>query len=135
VKRFSWIITLPLLVIAVIFSVSNRQPVVFDIWPFDLAITLPAFLPVLGALFVGFLAGGFIAWLSGGRARARARDALRDLETARMENARLKREQEKRRSEAGMEARALAAPPSASPRTGNPARLADSGGAARSAET
>ena len=128
-KRFSWIITLPLLAIAVIFSVSNRQAITFDLWPLDLAVSVPAFLPILVALFVGVMAGGLIAWWTGGRTRARARDLQRDLEHARMENARLKREQEKRRSEANMEARALTAPPSA-----RPAKLPARGEAARSSE-
>ncbi len=94
-KRLSWIITLPLLVVAVIFSVANRQLITFDIWPTEYSIAVPAFLPVLIALFLGFLAGGFIAWWSAGRARQRARDLQRDLEHQRFETARLKRELEK----------------------------------------
>jgi hypothetical protein len=134
VKRFSWILTLPLLVIAVVFSVSNRQAIMFDIWPFDLTVTLPAFVPVLGALFIGFVAGGIVAWISAGRTRARARAAERDLQSAQFELSRLKREQERRRSEAGMEARALAAPSSASLVSTSDAKLRAGGGAARSAE-
>lgn len=73
-KYLSWIITLPLLAIAVIFAVNHRQTVTIDLWPLPLAVEPPMYLIVLGAIFVGFLLGGGVVWWSQGRNRRRARD-------------------------------------------------------------
>ena len=62
-KHISWIVTLPLMLALVIFSLANRARRERSIfWPFKLrASTLPLFLPLLGALFVGLLIGGSAA--------------------------------------------------------------------------
>ncbi len=73
-KHISWIITLPLLAIAVIFAVNHRQTVEIDLWPLPLAVDPPMYLIVLGAIFVGFVLGGGVVWWSQGRNRRRARE-------------------------------------------------------------
>lgn len=83
-KRFSWIITVPFLVIGVVFAVANRQGVEVSLWPFGIQVQAPLFLIILGALFVGFLIGGLTSWFSaGGRRRAARREhrRARDLES------------------------------------------------------
>lgn len=75
-RRLSLLITLPLTLICVIFAVANRQLVTIDLWPFALAIETPAFVLVLGTLFLGLLCGAGLSWipLLNSRARTRARE-------------------------------------------------------------
>jgi hypothetical protein len=57
----------------VIFAVSNRTPVEIDLFPFPWRPVLPAYLLVLGSMFIGFLIGAMSAWLAGASQRRRAR--------------------------------------------------------------
>lgn len=76
VSRFiSWIVMVPAAVVVVLFAVNNREVIGVDLWPLPFAASVPLFVIVLGALVIGFLVGATITWLSGGRARRRARDA------------------------------------------------------------
>ncbi|MFQ5971875.1 MAG: lipopolysaccharide assembly LapA domain-containing protein [Alphaproteobacteria bacterium] len=72
-KRLNWLITLPFAIIVIVFAVNNRAPVPLSLWPFDVPATLPTYLVVLGAVLVGFLAGGFAVWLAGLSAKREAR--------------------------------------------------------------
>jgi uncharacterized integral membrane protein len=90
VKYFSWIISLPLLAIAVIFAVQHRQRVGIDLWPLPIEVAPPLYLLVMLAIFVGFVAGGFLTWISQGKHRKRARQR-------RYEAERLERELEQTR--------------------------------------
>lgn len=72
-KRLNWLITLPFAIIVVVFAINNRASVPLSLWPFDVAVTLPTYLVVFGAMLVGFLAGGFAAWLTGLSAKREAR--------------------------------------------------------------
>ncbi len=70
-----WIIGAPLLLLLVLFALSNPQPVRLTIWPFDLALEAPLSLAVLLSMAVAFLIGALIAWLGTLAAIARARRA------------------------------------------------------------
>ena len=74
-KHFSWILTLPLTIVVIVFAVANRNFVPLDLWPFEIAVQVPIFVLVLGSLFVGFLIGALAMWVSGGKQRRRARAA------------------------------------------------------------
>ncbi len=65
-------------VLVVLFAVSNRAPVVVEIWPFPYQLELGLFAVILLAVFVGFVAGLIAAWLLGGKRR-------RELRTSRIE--------------------------------------------------
>lgn len=95
VKHISWIVTLPLMLALVIFSLANRGDVSLDLWPFKESITLPLSWLLLVALFVGLVIGGVIAWLSGARNRRRARELRFDKTYLEREVIRLKREVER----------------------------------------
>lgn len=69
----SWLIGLPLAVVAVLFAVSNKGPATFALWPLPFTLDAPLYLATLIALALGFAAGGFIAWCGQGGARRRAR--------------------------------------------------------------
>lgn len=60
--RFAWVLTLPLTIFLVLFAVSNRQMHAFSLYPLAQEIDLPIFLPIVFALFLGFLAGAFYVW-------------------------------------------------------------------------
>ncbi len=99
----------------VIFSLANRGDVSLDLWPFNKESIppMPLFLPLLGALFIGLLIGGSVAWLSGARIRRRARELRFDKAHLEREVIRLKRDVERAKDTAP--ASSLAAlPPSAS---------------------
>jgi len=75
VRYISWIITLPIALFAVLFAISNRDPVTFALWPTPFTLEAPIYLATLLALVVGFVAGGVIAWAAQHRNRTRARRA------------------------------------------------------------
>lgn len=72
-RYISWIITLPIAVLAVLFAISNTETVELRLWPLEGSLSTFGFLAVYVGLVVGFLLGGFVAWLSGARSRRRAR--------------------------------------------------------------
>jgi putative membrane protein len=69
------LIALPLLLLMVLFALSNRQPVPLRFWPTDYSLVLPLSLAVLGGMAVAFLAGGLLVWVSALTQRRRARRA------------------------------------------------------------
>ena len=84
-----WIVGVPLLLVGAFFAVANRQTVVVDLWPLVARLELPLYLALVGALYVGFLLGGLVAWWGGRRARARGREARRRLVRLEQDHARL----------------------------------------------
>jgi uncharacterized integral membrane protein len=73
VKHFSWIITLPLTIVVIIFSVNNITDMPVDFWPFGIVVLWPTFLVVLLAIVIGFLFGAVAMWFSAGTSRREAR--------------------------------------------------------------
>jgi putative membrane protein len=63
----------PLLLVLVLFAISNTAPVDLRLWPFDIAWELPLAGAVLGAALLAFLLGALLAWGTGLRHRARAK--------------------------------------------------------------
>lgn len=78
-----WLIIVPLLLLLVLFALSNAQSVDLTLWPTDLALRAPLSLAVLGTAALAFLAGAALNWMRalGARRRGRrAEDAVRLLE-------------------------------------------------------
>jgi uncharacterized integral membrane protein len=69
------LIALPLLLVLVLFALSNRTPVHLGLWPTDYVAELPLSVAVLGGMAVAFLAGGVLVWFSALAQRQRARRA------------------------------------------------------------
>ena len=67
------LITLPFLLLAVLFAVSNREAVEITLWPLPYAATLPLFVTILAMLFLGFLIGAGFMWIEVLRARRQIR--------------------------------------------------------------
>ncbi len=63
-------------ILVVLFAVSNRAPVVVEIWPLPYQLELGLYALILLAVFIGFLAGMITSWLTGGKRRRELR-ALR----------------------------------------------------------
>lgn len=82
VKILSWMITLPLGLIIIVFSIANRAPVEVSIWPLPFTAEIPLYIISLIALVAGVVWGGISAWLAAGYIRKRARDNLRRAEHA-----------------------------------------------------
>ncbi len=84
-KLFYWLLTAPLIVVVVLFAVSNRGTVEIKLWPLPGTVETRLFLVVLVPLFLGFFAGGAVAWFGAGRVRSRARAAERAVRTREIE--------------------------------------------------
>jgi putative membrane protein len=69
------LIAIPLLLLLVLFALSNPAPVRLGLWPTDLWVQVPLSLAVLGAMAVAFLLGGLFVWFNALGQRRRARRA------------------------------------------------------------
>ncbi len=94
-KRFSWILTLPLIAVAAIFAIANREPITLDLWPFEASPQLPLFVILLACLVFGLVVGGLATWLSAAPTRRRARQARRRVAELEREVARLRQERDR----------------------------------------
>ena len=68
-----WILLLPLLILLVLFGLSNKQEVALRLWPFDLAWVVPLSVAVLLIAGLAFLLGALTAWVASLPHRRRAR--------------------------------------------------------------
>lgn len=73
-KFLAWLIGAPLAIVAVAFSIANRDLARLDLWPLPFSVDLPVYVTVLGSMVAGSLLGWVAAWLSSGRLRARLRE-------------------------------------------------------------
>ncbi len=84
------IVAIPLLLIGILFALSNREPVKLGLWPTDYAIQVPVSLAILVAMGIAFFIGGIVLWISVLGARGRARSAERARERLQAEVATLR---------------------------------------------
>jgi len=94
------IITVPVLVVLTLvlvsFALSNREPVVLGLFPLPYELSLPMFIPVLVACFLGLLAGGFTVWVSAGKHRRKAKESRKQADELARQVLELKAELAKR---------------------------------------
>jgi len=69
------IIAIPLLIILVVFALSNTMPVRLGFWPTGLALEVPLAVAVLIGMAIAFLLGALIVWVGELGQRRRARRA------------------------------------------------------------
>jgi uncharacterized integral membrane protein len=79
-RRLRLLVTLPAMVVLVVFAVANREAVTVSLWPFPIGVEAPLFLPILLALFAGLVMGVGWLWLPLTLARRRARRLERRLD-------------------------------------------------------
>lgn len=72
-----WILAAIVGLVFIVFAVHNFQGVTVNLWPAPWRLTLPVFLLVYVAIFIGLLAGAAIAWVALGPTRRRARESRR----------------------------------------------------------
>lgn len=95
------LVLIPVALVAVVLAVANRAPVLLSLDPFTrdvnhaLAVSLPLYLVIMGAVAVGVILGGTAVWLKQRAWRRRARQAEAELATARAETQRLRAELQK----------------------------------------
>lgn len=70
-----FLISVPLLILLVMFVLSNQQPVPIRLWPTDFAAEAPLSLTILAGMAIAFLLGGILVWFSALVQRRRARRA------------------------------------------------------------
>jgi lipopolysaccharide assembly protein A len=92
-RRFAWIVTLPVIAVVALFAIDNRQPVTLELWPLPWVLPpVPLFLLTLLLILFGFLFGVLVMWLTGGRQRRQLRVLKRDLDEAKIELHTLRRQ-------------------------------------------
>jgi putative membrane protein len=69
------LLAVPLLLLLVLFALTNTAPVPLRLWPTDLAVELPLSFAVLVGMGAAFLAGGLIVWIGALAQRRRAHRA------------------------------------------------------------
>jgi uncharacterized integral membrane protein len=85
-RRFGWIVTIPLTVIVLVFAIDNRQPVDLELWPLPWAVPpVPLFALTLVLILLGFAIGIAAMWFSGAKQRRQNRQLKRDLDAAKSE--------------------------------------------------
>ena len=83
-----WIIGIPLLLLMILFALSNTDPVRLGLFPTDYSIEVPLSVAILTAMGIGFFLGGLRLWFTAlhhRRAARRANDAVRLLEAKHQE--------------------------------------------------
>jgi len=73
VRILSWIVAAPIVILVVLFAVSNRDSITLRLWPFPDQLTLLIPLFTLIQLFVGFLLGAIVTWIGDRRRRRETR--------------------------------------------------------------
>jgi lipopolysaccharide assembly protein A len=73
-----WMLLLVLIFAAMVFAVSNADPITLRFWPFPSSWEAPLFAVVTAAVAVGLAIGVFYGWLMGGPARRQARALARE---------------------------------------------------------
>ncbi len=84
-RILAWIVTAPLVLLVVLFAVSNLDEVTLHLWPLPFDLTVAIWLLTLIELFVGFLLGAIVTWIADRRRRREARllaRRVRELEQA-----------------------------------------------------
>lgn len=79
-RHLHWLVTGPVILIVVLFAVSNRQTTNVTLWPLPVSLEAPLYLVVLLAALIGFLVGELVAWINGRFWRREARAKARRIE-------------------------------------------------------
>ncbi len=115
-RYIAWTLTLPILVVAALFAISNREPLPVRLWPLPQEMLLPGYLVVLLPLAAGLLIGGAVVWLGSVKYRRLARRRGGRLRTLNRELEEMRRQQQARdeaEARAAEKARPTQAPPKA----------------------
>lgn len=87
---FSWLFSLPLLVLAVCFAIGNREPTIINIWPLGYITTVKIYALALVPLAIGLLSGAGMQWFIALRHKMAAQKLGKEIAQLKLENAKLK---------------------------------------------
>lgn len=73
VRILSWIIAAPIVILVLLFAVSNRDSITLRLWPFPDQLTILIPILTLIQLFIGFLLGAIVTWIGDRRRRRETR--------------------------------------------------------------
>ena len=76
-RILSWIVTAPIVILVVLFAVSNIDQVTLRLLPFPFEMTMPIWALTLIELFVGFILGAIVTWIGDRKRRRDARLAVK----------------------------------------------------------
>jgi uncharacterized integral membrane protein len=62
-KRFKWVFTIPITLLAIMFSISNKHIIEVFLWPLPGLIELPVYILGLSILVTGFIFGYLLGWV------------------------------------------------------------------------
>ncbi len=82
-KRIAELLGLLILLLILVFALSNRQPAHLSLWPLGLSVDMPLAIALLLALVLGLLMGGGLVWVKTLPLQFRVRQLTRDLAKAR----------------------------------------------------
>ena len=87
------LILFPIAILVVLLAVANRGPVTLSLDPFsreapEIAVTLPLFAVIFGAVMLGVFIGGMAAWLAQAKHRRAERHYKREARRLRADTAR-----------------------------------------------
>ena len=83
IRLFFWLMSLCIAVILAFFFVSNRQAVVWTLWPLPYEVPLAMFIPALVFLLIGLMIGFMMGWISSLAWRLRYADKVDEVARAR----------------------------------------------------
>lgn len=69
----SVLITVPLAILALCFTLGNRGPTLINLWPFGAEVAVPVYMLALVPLAIGLVSGAAFIWTGGLRHRLAAR--------------------------------------------------------------
>lgn len=87
---FSWLFSLPLLVLAICFAVGNREPTIINLWPLGYITTVKIYALALVPLAIGLLCGAGMQWFIALRHKMAAQKLGKEIAQLKLENAQLK---------------------------------------------
>ncbi len=78
-RLLGWLLVAPLLLLFVLFAVSNRQDVTLGLWPLSAEFTAPLYLLLLTLTFGALLLGLFLGWAAQHSVRVGNRQNRREI--------------------------------------------------------
>lgn len=76
-KILFWVVVAFVVVVLVLFTVSNDATVTIGLKPLPYGLAMPLYLALLAALLLGFIAGGICVWVAGRSRRREGRERAR----------------------------------------------------------
>jgi len=110
-RILGFLFTAALLLLLVLFAISNPMPVPLQLWPFDLSWEVPLAGAVLGAAALAFLLGALLAWGSALHFRRRANKMQRAAQLLEAELAEMRAREEAARPAPGVPSASTALAP------------------------